>query len=191
MDDLAHVELLRTFNWRSIIVDVESYIHKRVGLYSMPAGYTIDDIRQAAFERLLKGKAGIPDSEGMTTAFLKKNVESLLSSHGLYERKKDIPLAETDVDTKVDKIPEKGWLGMPPTDVALAWKLLDEEIDGDEELGNVVAAIKLGGSKPSEIAELTGYDVERVYLLQPKLALRVSRACERFRGIESGEEKLS
>ena len=194
--DPALIETIRaigTKEMRDILVRLLSHVRRKTALWPLPPGQTAEDIVDMAWERLIKARKWDKTAKPDLLIHLQGIVNSILTKHGLYGRKKDLPLARTMepaeaeqailLQEEEDDVEDPG-NRISPLDAEAAWRTLDEEISGDRELQDVVAAIRLNAGKPSEIAEITGYRIERVYELQRKLAGYVQKARAKFLAYE-------
>jgi len=185
--DAVLLDLIQKADRKEIWLRLLYYVRKKASIWPLPAGQDAEDIVSIAWERLISKKRKW-DSQRKPDLLihLKGIIRSILSKHGLRNRKKDLPLEQT---VEGEACNEEMLYGDPrqdisPFDAELAWQALGEEIGDDGDLQNVVAAIKLGAEKPAEIAELAEIDVKRVYELQRKLDGYVHKASARFRTYE-------
>jgi len=142
----------------------------------LPKGLDAEDVVSIAFERLLAGSRSWDHEKVDLETHMKQSIlRSLLGSKGLPSVKNADAGEFTDeedlnhlnnegvrsCDTLRDSIPEM--------DKITAFTMLEQEVQGDKELSDVLAAIRMGCAKPAHIAEMTGFDVKRIYWLQQKL----------------------
>jgi hypothetical protein len=92
----------------------------------------------------------------------------LSKEKGLYAREGRKPLARTDPEANLEQKPEKDW-SLSPDEARERWDAVKAEIGDDKELLDYVEARRLGLEKAAEIADATGFPIERIYELPRKL----------------------
>ncbi len=170
---------LRNIDWDNVIPRLARYVRFRSTLYPLPGGTTWEDIVQEAVKRFFSSRRWQADKVDALKQ-LKGIAASILSSHGWYERKSDLPLDNVDDGVAAEEIVDMSPEAFSTLDVKAAWKALEAEVGDDKELQDVLAAIQLHQSKPADVAKYTGYDVKRVYELQRKLLEYAHRASPRL-----------
>jgi len=149
-------------DWARISEELVEYVYYRAKVRPLPAGFTADDVVNEAVARLYRGNRKW-DSEAKPNIIphLKLIIKSILSDKGLYGlgavkviargEQIDEELAETGKET------EPPWLEK-------GWDLLLAELKGDQDAIDVIEAVRgFKLNKASEIAELLGCDIKRVY----------------------------
>lgn len=173
--------------WRHVAPRLLRYVRNRIGTGLLPKGRDAEDVVQMAFVRLLSGaRAWDPCKADLETHMKRSILPSMLGSKGLPSVKDAGGVEFTDeedgdhlnddgvraLDSARDQIPEM--------DRAAAFEMLEQEIAGDRDLGDVLTAIRMKCRTPAEIAETTGIDVKRIYCLQRKLVASADKVSVRF-----------
>lgn len=163
--------------WRRVAPRLLSFVKRKIGCGFLPKGHDAEDVVQMAFERLMAGsRTWNPDKVDLETHMTQSILRSMLGSKGLPAVKDTAAGEFTDEEDlnhlNVDGLRTCDASRDPISDMdkAAAFTMLEQEVQGDAELKDVLAAIRMGCSKPADIAEMTGFDVKRVYWLQQKLA---------------------
>ncbi len=153
-----------------IYIRLRSYVGYMTSVRGLPSGYSHrDEIIHEAIARLLSGSRSWSPDVHSVIALLRGIVRSLLSKEkGLYAREGKKPLAHPAPEGEIDAKPETDW-SLSPEEARDRWAAIKAEIAEDKELLDYVEARRLGIEKPGEIAEATGYPIERIYELPRKL----------------------
>jgi hypothetical protein len=157
-------------NAAEIYIRLRSYIGFMTSVRGLPPGYSNpDEIIHEAIARLLSGsRSWSPDVQSVVV-LLTGIVRSLLSEEkGLYARERRKPLGRTDPEAEPEPEAEKD-LSLSPEEARERWDAVKKQIGDDKELLDYVEARRLGLEKPAEIAEATGFPIERIYELPRKL----------------------
>lgn len=163
--------------WRRIAPRLLTHVRWKIGYGLLPKGHDAEDVVQMAFERLLAGsRSWDPDKIDLETHMKQSILRSMLGSKGL-PTVKDAGGGEFTDEEDLGHLNSAGIHSrdaqrdaISEMDKAEAFNLLGQEVQEDEELRDVLEAIRMGCSKPAEIAAITGFEVKRVYWLMPKLA---------------------
>lgn len=169
--------------WHRVAPRLLRFVRNRIGMGLLPKGHDAEDVVQMAFERLVSGARAWDAKQVDLETHMKQSIlRSMLGSKGLPAVKDTNAIEFTD-EEDIDHLDENGVRisevprdSIPEMDKAAALTALETEIEGDRELEDVLAAIRMGCWKPGEIAEMTGIDVKRIYWLQQKLAARAEKA---------------
>lgn len=157
-------------NTGEIYVRLRSYIGYMTSVRGLPSGYSDpDEIIHEAIARLLSGSRSWSPNVQSIIVLLRGIVRSLLSKEkGLYAREGKKPLAHTIPETEIDPEPETD-SSLSPEEARDRWAVVKEAIGDDKELLDYVEARRLGLEKAAEIAEATGFPIQRIYELPGKL----------------------
>ena len=173
--------------WPRVAPRLLRFVKYRIGQRRLPMGHEAEDVVQMAFERLLAGnREWRPERVDLLTHMKRSVLRSMLGSKGL-PTVRDISageFTEADEDKVVDcdgvlvaALPKDPICEM---DKETAFVRLEQEVAGEPELANVLAAVRLGYYKPRDIAEMAGYEAKQVYGLLKKLASRAEMAGEKW-----------
>lgn len=183
--------------WPRVAPRLLQFVKYRIGQRRLPLGHEAEDVVQMAFERLLAGeREWHPEKVNLLTHMKCSILRSMLGSKGL-PTVRDISAGEfTEADEyKVVDCDGVSVTALPrdpisDLDKETAFTFLEQEVAGDLELMNVLAAVRLGYQKPRDISEMTGYEVKRVYWLMQKLASRAEMARAKMDdGWRNGDER--
>jgi len=163
--------------WRKVAPRLLGFVKSKIGLGLLPKGHDAEDVVQMAFERIIAGsRSWNPEKVNLETHMKRSILRSMLGSKGL-PAVKDTDAGEFTDDEDFEHLNSEGVSvrdvpqdPIPEIDRTMAFTMLEDEIQGDKELADILAAIRMGCQKPADIAEMTGIPVKRVYGLKPKLA---------------------
>jgi DNA-directed RNA polymerase specialized sigma24 family protein len=171
--DLDRIKVLQEQDWDDIAPRLLGFVKGLAGsrgITYIPGGLSPEDVAMVCIEKLYNGDRNW-DPQGSVSLLehLMGTARSLLSKKGFLRKERDKGVSYIDSEEMLDvlsKDPEQ-----EPTDEAThpLVKGLYSEIDGDDELMNVVAAIEMGCEKPREIAELAGIDRKRIHEVKRRL----------------------
>lgn len=180
-------KLLEKLDWEEITLELIDYANIRTRRLKwrtesnsdLPQGKRAEDIVQEAILQTFKGKRKWnPEKYPDILIFLKLVINSIVSHLVNSQNHKRLQrLPENDNGKSLDNTFDLGY-SPTPEDELLADETLGkiyEAISGDEELQSIVDAIMSGYTKSREIAEITGFDVSRVYQLRRKLDRRLNK----------------
>ena len=173
--------------WPRVAPRLLRFVMDRIGQRRLPMGHEAEDVVQMAFRRLIAGdREWRPERVDLLTHMKRSILRSMLGSKGL-PTVKDIAAGElTDADEEkivdgegvpITALPKDSICDM---DKEAAFTFLEQEVAGEPELANVLAAVRLGYYKPRDIAEVAGYEAKQVYGLLKKLASRAEMAGEKW-----------
>lgn len=186
MDDKTWKEL-QSADWEYITAGLLRYAQKKVQRLSwsrsskeLPGGKEVQDLVYEAIARVLRGeRCWDPEKHPNLFGYLCNVIDSLVSH-----------LVESWENRNVGPLP-KLWdrEEEPPRDggasqerAQLFFDELVDEVGNDEELVQLIEQVLDGRTKASDIAETTGFDVQRVYRLKEKLKRRAENVLARLQG---------
>ena len=163
--------------WRRVAPRLLGFVRSKMGLGLLPKGHDAEDVVQMAFERVIAGsRSWNPEKVDLETHMKRSILRSMLGSKGL-PAVKDTDAGEFTDEEDFEHLNSDGVRirdtprnPIPEMDKSAAFTMLEDEIQGDKELADVLAAIRMGCHKPADIAEMTDIPVKRIYGLKPKLA---------------------
>lgn len=182
MDDTA-LKKIQEADWADISARVLSFVRGRMwanGMQILPGGHTPEDVVNVAIEKVLSGeRRWDPVRHKDLRVHLEWIAKSLISDKGLAGAKDKSTVSFTDLnDTPDPEAPREDDCPLGD-EMALRMEELHKDVDGNQELRDIVAAIELGCDKSGEIAEQTGIKEERVYELRRKLSRHAEKAVAR------------
>ena len=171
--DLDKIKVLQQQDWDEIAPRLLNFVMKLVrarGITYIPGGLSPEDVPMVCIEKLYNGERNWDPNGGVTLlSHLMGTARSLLSKNGYLRSERDKGVLYTDSEEMLDVLSTETEQTVADEDSHPLVKGLYAEIDGDDELKNVVAAIEMGCKKPREIAEFTGIACDRIYEVKRKL----------------------
>ena len=188
------LEELEQADWNRIYRELPKYTYLKVKRLSwrnqsyenLPQGKTPLDIVQEAIAKVFNGTRQWNPDEIDLLNYLKTVVDSLVNhlveskNHKILQRLPEtengvsleevLPLDASSLSSR-PKTPEEILLEQEREEQV--WSEIIDAADGDVELEILVDSIMEGNSKPAEMAEEKGIDVQRIYQLRRKLRRRM------------------
>ena len=163
------IEQLHKADWTRISASLLKFVVMQAGKGPYPGGHTPDDVVCMAIYAVCAGKRPWNPTTHSLKSHLEWTVRSIISKKGLFGLKEALLMEFTDDDAALDVADQQESPAFCAGDRDCALALLADEITGDQQLQDLVEAIKMGCWKNAEIAELTGIDAARISELKRKL----------------------
>lgn len=171
---LEELKKIPETEWEQASLAALRFLQRRYGLTlnaMVSKGKTIEDIVYESISDLIAGKRKFNPEKNLceNLCLIAKSKSNCLFSSSDHKKCISVDLSDEE-HTHMEEKNQLFYESSPKIDNDLFLQKLNNEIANDEELEFMLMAIwDEGETKPSKIAEITGFDIKRVYELRRKL----------------------